>query len=339
MELSPQSVASTTFKIVKKGYDPDEVRSYLTQLAASIEQTQSQATAMEARARAAVVRLQEIAAQSPSQPAAAPAAAPAPVPAVVRTDEAETISRTLLLAQRTADTTVAEAEAQARSITETADTEARQLVSGAQDQVSRLLEDARSEARRAGETQRVQVESEVQALLARREFLLSDVDYLEQYIVTQRDRLRDVASSLTDIVERVPGGLGDMRRPLVSAVGEVPDVAPPYSPVPDQLSTAAGTVVDDSSSSLNAPAEYTEYTDPDQTMPLDRVESESEADSEAESAQPVVMPMVTPDTVWPNGDATDMTPSGNDPESTPPGGASQFLFEDITAEVPRVDPN
>jgi DivIVA domain-containing protein len=334
MELSPQSVASTTFKIVKKGYDPDEVRSYLTQLAASIEQTQSQATAMEARARAAVVRLQEIAAQSPSQPAAAPvpAAAAAFAPDIVRTDEAETISRTLLLAQRTADTTVAEAEAQARSITDTANSEARQVVSGAQDQVSRLIEDARSEARRAGETQRVQVESEVQALLARREFLLSDVDYLEQYIVTQRDRLRDVASSLTDIVDRVPGGLADMRRPLVSAVGESRDSSPAFTPIPDQLSTAAGTMVDESPHTLDTPAEY---TDPDQTMPLERVETESVDEVE----QAAVMPMVTPDTVWPNGDATDVTPSGSDPESTPPGGSSLFLFEDITAEVPRLDPN
>ena len=69
MELSPQSVSSTTFKIVKKGYDPDEVRAYLAQLANSIETTQNQATAMEARARAAVVRLQEIAAQAPQQAA------------------------------------------------------------------------------------------------------------------------------------------------------------------------------------------------------------------------------------------------------------------------------
>ncbi len=336
MELSPQSVASTTFKIVKKGYDPDEVRSYLTQLAASIEQTQSQATAMEARARAAVVRLQEIAAQSPSQPAATPVqpAAATAVSDVVRTDETEIISRTLLLAQRTADTTVAEAEAQARSITESASSEARSLVSGAQDQVSRLMEDARSEARRAGEAQRVQVESEVQALLARREFLLSDVDHLEQYMVTQRDRLRDVATSLTDIVDRVPGGLGDMRRPLVSAVGEMPDTSAAFAPVPDRLSMAAGTLVDESPDVLDAPAEY---TDPDQTMPLERVETETVTDGEVE--QPVVMPMVTPDTVWPNGDATDVTPAGSDPESTPPGGASQFLFEDITAEVPRLDPN
>src|SRR4051794_41978752 len=80
MELSPQSVSGTTFKIVKRGYDPDEVRAYLGQLAGSIETMQNQTAAMEARARAAVSRLQEIAAQTPSQPAAAaePAGAPGP---------------------------------------------------------------------------------------------------------------------------------------------------------------------------------------------------------------------------------------------------------------------
>src|SRR3954471_19837587 len=106
MELSPQSVALTTFKTVKKGYDPNEVRAYLTRLATAIESTQTQAAAMEARARAAVARLQELAAQPAAppaaraaEPAAAPAAAPVPAPLVPATeatnDEAQTISRTL----------------------------------------------------------------------------------------------------------------------------------------------------------------------------------------------------------------------------------------------------
>src|SRR3982751_5751207 len=87
MELSPQSVSSTTFKIVKKGYDPDEVRTYLGQLGAQIEAMQSQTTAMEARARAAVARLQEIAAQAPAQQA------PVTESAGPSVEESETISR------------------------------------------------------------------------------------------------------------------------------------------------------------------------------------------------------------------------------------------------------
>ena len=80
MELSPQSVASTTFKTVKKGYDPDEVRAYLGQLATAIESAQSQASAMEARARAAVARLQELAAQPANTPTGIAKPAPADSP-------------------------------------------------------------------------------------------------------------------------------------------------------------------------------------------------------------------------------------------------------------------
>ncbi len=325
MELSPQSVASTTFKIVKKGYDPDEVRSYLTQLATSIEQTQSQATAMEARARAAVVRLQEIAAHAP---APSPATATAPEPD--HSGEADTISRTLLLAQRTADTTIAEANAEAKTITENAHTEARVAVSGAQEQVSQLIEEAKSEARRAGEGERIQVESEVQALLARREFLLSDVDYLEQYIVTQRDRLRDVAGSLTDMVEKVPGGLADLRRPLVSAAGEA------------SFDATGG---DDASDERFAP----EYIDPDETMPLQRVAAASaEAEPNPTDTTDTTATTDTRETTAATNGAEDSDDTDSDDvvaddeapsseEETPVTGASsRFLFEDITGEVPAV---
>ena len=67
-----------------------------------------------------------------------------------------------------------------------------------------------AEARRAGEAERVRAESEVQSLLARREFLESDVDQLERFLVAParaaRARRRRRAH---DIVERVPGGLGE----------------------------------------------------------------------------------------------------------------------------------
>lgn len=220
MELSPQSVASTTFKTVKKGYDPDEVRAYLTQLASSIESTQTQAAAMEARARAAVSRLQELAAQPSQQPVAA-ASSPAQI-TVPRAapDEAETISRTLLLAQRTADSTVAEAEAEAARLHDASTADAQRVLDAAHETRDRLIEEAKAEARRAGEGQRVQIESEVQSLLARREFLLSDVDHLEQHVITHRDRLREVAGALNGLVDNASGGLADLRRPLMSAVSD-----------------------------------------------------------------------------------------------------------------------
>ena len=64
MDFSPQTVRSAGFKTVKKGYDPAEVDDFKEKVAAAIETAQNQATAMEARARAAVAKLQEVSQQS-----------------------------------------------------------------------------------------------------------------------------------------------------------------------------------------------------------------------------------------------------------------------------------
>jgi DivIVA domain-containing protein len=211
--LSPQRIRDTHFKTARRGYDPAEVDAFIEEAAAALESAQNEATAMEARARAAVARLQELS-QGASEPAE-----PAPAEPVVHAgvDEAETISRTLLLAQRTADTTIAEARAEADRVLDEARQQADGQLDGARAEATRVLDEAKADARRAGEAERVQVEGEVQALLARRDFLESDVDHLEQHIVAQRERITEAAAALTDVVQRVPGGLGDVRRPLLSA--------------------------------------------------------------------------------------------------------------------------
>ena len=212
MDISPQTIRSTGFKTVKKGYDPDEVESFRTQVAAAVETAQNQATAMEARARAAVAKLQEVSQQVAGGPReAAPSS---------HSGDTEMISRTLLLAQRTADTTMMEARSEADVITAQAREEASRVLDSARTMASKTVEDSRTEARRAVEDERVSAENEVQSLLARRDFLLGDVDHLEQYLQSQRERLRDAAVQLQELVDRVPGGLGEMRRPLQSASAE-----------------------------------------------------------------------------------------------------------------------
>jgi DivIVA domain-containing protein len=220
MALSPARIRDTEFKSVRKGYDPSEVDAFVDEVATALETAQNEATAMEARARAAVARLQEMSREGGE----APAAEVTPVKAHV--DEAETISRTLLLAQRTADTTVAEAQAEADRLLGSARDDAAAALDTARADAEQLVDDAKVEARKAGETERVQVEGEVQALLARRDFLESDVDHLEQYLLAQRERLVEVAATLNDLVQRVPGGLADMRRPLLSAAAEPVTEAP-----------------------------------------------------------------------------------------------------------------
>lgn len=219
MEMSPQRVRTAEFKTVRKGADPDEVKSFLNDVADELERAQNQSTAMEARARAAVARLQEM---SDGQPAgasaeAAPAAPPAPEVVSVPADQSDTISRTLVLAQRTADSLIAEAKAEAVRVVATANNEAAATRDSTREMAATMLDEAREEARRLGEAERLAVASEVDSLKARRDFLESDVDHLEQFLVAQRSRIRDAASELIEVTDRVPGGLGDARRPLLSA--------------------------------------------------------------------------------------------------------------------------
>jgi DivIVA domain-containing protein len=226
MDISPQTVRTTSFKLVKKGYDPDEVDSFKEQVAAAVEHAQNQATAMEARARAAVAKLREVSQQVGTVVPAAPS----------HSGDTEVISRTLLLAQRTADATVAEARVEADQTVNKAREEAGRVLDSARNMAAKTVDDARFEARRAAEDERVKAENEVQALLARRDFLLADVDHLEQYLQAQRERLRDAAVQLHELIERVPGGLGDMRRPLLSASAEpLPPELEPAPPAPERL--------------------------------------------------------------------------------------------------------
>lgn len=217
MDMTPQRVRTAEFRTVRKGLDPDEVRVFLAEVADELERAQNQSTAMEARARAAVARLQELS-ETTAAPSA-PAAAPEEV-AEVPSDQAETISRTLLLAQRTADATVADAQQEAERLVAAANDEAATTLDSTREMAARLLEDAREEARKVGESERLAVESEVNALLARRDFLESDVEHLEQFLVAQRSRLREAANELLELVDRVPGGLGEARRPVLSAADD-----------------------------------------------------------------------------------------------------------------------
>ena len=258
MDMTPQEVRNSGFRVVKKGYDPDEVDAFKDRVAGVVEAAQGQAAAMEARARAAVAKLQEVS----QQIAANEGAVPAP-PAPSASADHDAIGRALLLAQRTADAYLAEARAEADQIVVTARDEAGRVLDSARAMAAKTVDDARADARRAGEDEHIRAENEVQSLLARRDFLLADVEALEQYVQAQRERLREVATHLTGIVDRVPGGLADLRRPLLSASAE-PATAPafdpvldPTAPMPAPQETSLASVVD-----ADITAEQAAPTDP-----------------------------------------------------------------------------
>jgi DivIVA domain-containing protein len=236
MDLTPSQVASASFRTVRKGYDPDEVAAFLEQAAKALEESQQQATAMEARARAAVSRLQEVSAAAEKtalSKALDEAGAPGAAEVVhVSVDEAETISRTLVLAQRTADATIADATAEAERLLNESRAESQATLGSTREMSAKLLEDARAEARKASEAERFAAENEVQSLVARREFLVGDVDQLEQFLIDQRERLRTAARQLEAMAERVPDGLGHVRPPVLSASDDPPgdDTAEHFRP-------------------------------------------------------------------------------------------------------------
>lgn len=327
MDISAQTIRTAEFTTVKKGYDPDEVDAFRDEVAAAFEAAQSQAAAMESRARAAVARLQEV-----SQQAAASgreAATPSGGVAVAQpSGDTEVISRTLLLAQRTADSTVAEARAEAKALTSSAREEASRVVDDARALTTKMVDEAKVEARRSKEDEIARAENEVQALLARRDFLLADVDQLEQYIQAQRERLRDTAVELQDIVDRVPGGLGDMRRPLMSASAEpeassteltlevpaTPAPQPPVAPAP-------------------APAPFV-ITPADVDVDADADDPMSLFATSAPAPAPRAFPEVPRDDPWGALDEGSV-PTGQVPITT---AVPRAYSDEVTAEVPVTKP-
>ncbi len=104
------------------------------------------------------------------------------------------------------------------------------------------------------------ISGEVDALKARRDFLEADVEQLELFLTEQRNRLREAATSIVDITERVPGGLGEARPPLLSASDDESD------------DTRAADVVDDIAVDH---VEFEESSDDELVIVADIAESET----------------------------------------------------------------
>jgi cell division initiation protein len=152
MEVTPQELRGSEVKEAFRGYHRDEVDMLLERAAATIEDLTDQL-------------------QNGPRPRALPAS-------LVNRNDAETIQRTLILAQRAADNAMAEAEETARVLVEESESKAKTLVS-----------DAEASARRIHDEETRQHEAEIAALLARRDRLQADADALETYANEYRDRV------------------------------------------------------------------------------------------------------------------------------------------------------
>jgi len=149
MDVTPQQLRGNEVKEAFRGYHRAEVDMLLERAAATIEDLTDQL----------------------QRPRALPAS-------LVNRNDAETIQRTLILAQRAADNAMAEAQEQARQLLDESESKAHALVS-----------DAEATAQRIHDDERRAHEAEVAALVARRDRLRGDADALETYASDYRVRV------------------------------------------------------------------------------------------------------------------------------------------------------
>ena len=188
MELTPQRLREVEFKERWRGYDPEEVDDLLERVAAGLEDFENRVRQATERA----VRAEQRASEG--------------------SDTDETLRRTLVLAQRTADAAIADA-----------DERARQLVTDAEQRAATMVRDAEAEARRITEENETRLRENVSSLETARSTLQHDVDALGRYLTDERARIR---TTLQALIERIDGDLQrDKSAPTASEV-EVPEPVP-----------------------------------------------------------------------------------------------------------------
>src|SRR5438477_3679638 len=165
MDVSPRTLREVEFREKLRGYHPDDVDEFLERVAAGLEIMQERLRQATERA----VRAEQRAAE------------------VGEGDDA--MRRTLVLAQRTADLAVQEAQDQAARIVSAAEEQAQALRGQAAEQARRTIDDATREAW-----------AQVGRLEAARDQLRADVDALDRYLDEERGHLR---AALADTLRRV----------------------------------------------------------------------------------------------------------------------------------------
>ena len=240
MDVSAKMLHDVEFRERFRGYDPDEVDDFLERVAKAVEQLQTRLREATDRADAAEVK------------------------AAQGSDIDESLRRTLVLAQRTADQVVAEADESARVKLQKAEDEAALTIARANERSGRVVADAEVRAgamvaeadRRAavtladadsqaatklanaqqeanvrfGSTQE-RLTRDIGTLEERRTALKYDVDRLEQFIDQRREGIRRSIERLQVILDD-PDHLDDDGVPVlrspepVNLIGAGPVVAP-----------------------------------------------------------------------------------------------------------------
>lgn len=167
MEVSPKTLREVEFREKMRGYHPEDVDQFLEQVATGIEVLQD-------RLRQAVERAQRAEAAATESGGAD-----------------ETLRKTLVLAQRTADMAVQEAREQASRILASAEQQAQSILAEAEERGRRTLEETIAECK-----------AELGRLEANRTQAQQDVDTLQKWLDEHKEHLRSTLAEALAVVDR-----------------------------------------------------------------------------------------------------------------------------------------
>ncbi len=201
-DTTSKSILEVRFREKVRGYHQGDVDSFVSQVAATVEELQARAAAAEAR----VAELQSQSGQT--------------------ADAEDSLRRTLVLAQRTADLAVEEARAEAARLVGEAEQQRDALLSEVAEMRTRLVADTEQE-----------IQAERERLFELRRSLQADVEALRGHLERERERLRIY---FTDQLRRLDEGepgvapAPEMQAPVDAAAAgpdQSPEAVSPEGPV------------------------------------------------------------------------------------------------------------
>jgi DivIVA domain-containing protein len=222
MDISSSLTGTKEFRIVKRGYDPDEVNAFLDQIALGVGELKRKLA--EAEDTAAAARQAAAAAPAPAAPAEA-----------ARDTQAEEIHRALILAQRAADEEVRKATEQGEA-----------LVASARQQAEDLRAEVEAEVARRRDEGRADLLTEITELERVRDSLSNDVVVLERHVEEQREVVQAAIGELQSLLDHPEAfriatetGVSTVTPPIDRAPASAPPVSTAKAPAPAEVAPRA----------------------------------------------------------------------------------------------------
>ena len=296
MEGTPHLLTDVKFSERRKGYDPDEVDNFLERVSTAVAQLQDKLRQVTARAEEADAKIAD-AEKSRTVAEAQVEKLKADLeraPAGGGQADVESASKVLLLAQKTADAAIDEANATAAKTVADAKAKALTVVAEAEQDAERVRADARRQADQLVQERSTAVLEEVKGLDEVRDQLARDVDSLNRHLDEQRAAVRSGAEALQRVLDD-PAVLRSAPAPALSGAS-LDDVR--TVPVARHWSDAGSG--DESASSSDDRGEASDDSSADHT-PVDRASLDDADDDSSEAhAKPLLAPSTDADDDFPD---------------------------------------